>query len=152
VKSLLTILFCFVVAACQGFELAWTPSPSPVDGYILWRRVPNTDYLPQGISVGNVTNYDYESVLIDGPNWFSLTAWHNDGTGLYMSDFSNEICVTSTPALEISQTYYFTTNILGGWQPVQTNHFRIPCALPAGFVRDGIMVVRKTNVLTLPHP
>ena len=149
-RTLLAILLVAMNCAAESQLFKWLPSPSAADGYILWHRVP--DALPEGFSVGLATNYVYSGKMADGQNWFSLTAWHSTTTGLEMSVFSNEVCITNTPAVSIDTVVEFSTNLNDGWQPAQTNHFIILPTLPASFYRQGGIVIHRTNVISYPNP
>ena len=151
-RNLLTLLL-LVAGAAHAFELAWLPPTNqPTAGYVLFHGTASRSY-SEMYSVGNVTAWDYQGTLVDGPNYFAVAAFTLDAGQLLMSTFSNEAVVTNTPALDLQTVVFSSTNLSGGpanWVPWATNHLRIMPTDPARYFRPGPNRLVQTNVITFP--
>lgn len=144
-------LFGCLTFMASALEFRIVPHGDGGDNYIIWHGTASGAY-SEGYNAGNCTNFLYQGTLIDGPNYFCATAWSSAAGIATMSVFSQEIVVTNTAAVSIDTVVEFSTNLNGGWQPAQTNHFFIVPKLPKGFYRQGGITIHRTNTLTFPTP
>jgi hypothetical protein len=148
-----TLLLALLISTAPAQTFVWNrpPAPTPVSGYILYHGTSSGQY-SQAWSTGPNTNYTCTMPLPPGVNYFAVADFLFANGVLQMSAWSNEVALTNTPELLLSETLLTTTNLGGEWLPFQTNSFLLNPADAQRFFRDGPLRLTKTNVITFPMP
>jgi hypothetical protein len=141
--------------AATSIEFRWVKPPSYVtnSNFILFHST-QPSMFNEIYYAGNGTNYFYSGPVAPGLNYFTVV-YFGSGTNnagkpeMSMSQPSNEVCVTNTVTTVASVVILSSTNINGGWTPVQTN------SIIVGGIDDeffkAVMKIEQTNNLTYPN-
>lgn len=144
------ILLTFAMSA-SAFTLIWNaPDGYTPDAYIVYHGTSSAAYGDIN-NAGAQTNFEWTADLPTGLNYFTVAAMAFDTNHiLQMSGLSNEVVVTNSLQIVLTQVILTSTNVAGNWKPWSTNRLQFTADLPQEFFMQSPLQIQPMNIISVP--